>query len=72
MRAKRTLMGGPQLDFEGGLIAGVFCAVYAAVVGGVRGVSTEMMSGQVLGGPVLLSHTTTVSLWLVIPMTSGI
>jgi len=49
MRGKRTVKGGLPLDFEGGLIAGVFCAVYAAVVGGVRGVSTDMMSGQVLG-----------------------
>ena len=41
--------GGLPLDFEGGLIAGVFCAVYAAVVGGFRGVSAGLLSVQVLG-----------------------
>ena len=49
MNEKRRGTGGLSLDLEGGLIAGVFCAVYAAVVGGVRGVSTDLMSGQMLG-----------------------
>jgi hypothetical protein len=53
-KAKRSLMGGAPLDFEGGLIAGLFCAVYAAAVGGVRGVHAGLMSGQALGLLVLL------------------
>ena len=49
MRSRRALIGGMPLDIEGGVIAGIFCAVYGAVVGGVRGVSTDMMSGRALG-----------------------
>lgn len=39
------------LDLEGGLLVGFFCAVYAAVVGGVRGISADMIS---LGAYLLL------------------
>jgi hypothetical protein len=53
-KLKRTVTGGMSLDLEGGLIAGSLCAVYAAVVGGVRGVSADVMSGPVLGVLVLV------------------
>lgn len=40
---------GLPLDFDAGILVGLFCAVYAAVVGGIRGISADMMTGRAFG-----------------------
>ena len=38
-----------RLDFDAALVVGIFCTVYSAVVGFLRGVSAELLTGWALG-----------------------
>lgn len=54
LRTRNAAKGNLPVDLDGALLAGLFCALYAAVVGGVRGVSADMMTGRALGALVVV------------------
>lgn len=49
LKLGRRKRGALPLDFDAGILFGAFCAVYAGIVGGVRGLSPDIMTGRALG-----------------------